>query len=168
VFCVQGPLRAHRADVGAHAAHRGVDRGGCDRRVTTRDRGVSRVLAVLGVSGVCVTSRVERRRLNTANGVPSTPRTIMFPEPFPPSSLAHHREFQVVAFADIRTYYLEHFHIGDVRGRTEGHRVRTRRGRCGACLSIFVHRSTRWKASFLPRTTSLPSRSGRQCRTTCL
>ena len=25
----------------------------------------------------------------------------------PPSSLAHHLEFQVVAFADIRTYYLE-------------------------------------------------------------
>ena len=95
---VQGPLRAHRADVGAHAAHRGVDRGGCDRRVTTRDRGVSRVLAVLGVSGLCVTSRVERRRLNThPSGVSSKPRAIVwFSLSLPPSSLAHHREFQVV------------------------------------------------------------------------
>ena len=49
-------------------------------------------------------------------------------------------------------------HLDDVRGRTEGHRARTRRGRCGACLSIFAHRSTRWKASVLPRTTSRPSR----------
>ena len=76
----------------------------------------------------------------------------------PPSSLAHHRELQVVAFADIRTYYLNWRHLDDVRGRTEGHRARTRRGRCGACLSIFAHRSTRWKASVLPRTTSRPSR----------
>ena len=37
-----------------------------------------------------------------------TPRAILgFPNLTPPSSLAHHLEFQVVAFADIRTYYLE-------------------------------------------------------------
>jgi len=80
----------------------------------------------------------------------------------PPSSLAHHRDLQVVAFADIRTYYLQvaelDFRVDDVRGWTEGHRARTRHGRCGACLSIFDHRSTRWKASVLPRTTSRPSR----------
>ena len=76
----------------------------------------------------------------------------------PPSSLAHHREFQVVAFADMGTYYLWFTLSYDVRGRTEGHRARTRRGRCGACLFIFAHRSTRWKASVLPRTTSRPSR----------